>query len=95
MSWSQSVGNLSDYPIHDHKGSDCAFIILEGTSTERTFEIDDSGMAVHTSTRHYMPGRSVLQMSRYPPGRERQTVELVNLHVTPPLSDFTIYESEN
>ena len=84
-------------PIHDHKGSDCAFIILEGTSTERTFEIDDSGMAVHTSTRHYMPGEvcaadepDIHQVVN------EQSVELVNLHVyTPPLSDFTIYESEN
>ncbi|MED5303390.1 MAG: hypothetical protein VYD89_03110, partial [Candidatus Thermoplasmatota archaeon] len=65
--------------------------------TERTFEIDNSGMAVHASTRHYMPGEvcaadepDIHQVVN------EQTVELVNLHVyTPPLSNFTIYESGN
>ncbi len=46
---------------------------------------------------HYMPGEvcaadepDIHQVVN------EQTVELVNLHVyTPPLSDFTIYESEN
>ena len=80
-------------PIHDHKGSDCAFLILEGVSTERIFEIDQLGKAVHTSTRHYSPGE--ICAAEEPDIHQvvnEQEFELVNLHIyTPPLSEFMIY----
>ena len=82
-------------PIHDHKGSDCAFLILEGISTERIFEIDQSGKAVHTSTRLYSPGEicAAEEPDIHQVVNEQET-ELVNLHIyTPPLSEFTIYAS--
>ena len=82
-------------PIHDHIGSDCAFIILDGVSTERTFQINEDGLAVQTSSRNYVPGEvcaadepDIHQVIN------EQDSELVNLHVyTPPLSEFTIYTS--
>ena len=43
-------------PIHDHKGSDCAFLIVEGTSTETTYETDENGLAVPSAVRDYAPG---------------------------------------
>ena len=80
-------------PIHDHKGSDCAFLILEGVSTERIFEIDQLGKAVHPSTRHYSPGE--ICAAEEPDIHQvvnEQESELVNLHIyTPPLSEFMIY----
>lgn len=81
-------------PIHDHRGSDCAFLILEGVSTERIFEIDQHGKAVHVSTRLYSPGE--ICAAEEPDIHQvvnEQESELVNLHVyTPPLSEFMIYE---
>ena len=80
-------------PIHDHKGSDCAFLILEGVSTERIFEIDQLGKAAHISTRRYSPGE--ICAAEEPDIHQvvnEEEIELVNLHIyTPPLSEFTIY----
>ena len=81
-------------PIHDHRGSDCAFIILEGISTEKTFEVNDSGSAVHMSTRLYKPGEvcAADEPDIHQVVNEHD-LELVNLHIyTPPLSEFKIYE---
>ena len=35
-----------DTPIHDHLGSDCAFLIVEGTSTETIYSLNEDGLAV-------------------------------------------------
>ena len=45
-----------DTPIHDHKGSDCAFLIVEGTSTETVYELNEDNLAVPSHVRHYAPG---------------------------------------
>ncbi|MDP6662336.1 MAG: cysteine dioxygenase family protein [Candidatus Thalassarchaeaceae archaeon] len=84
-----------DTPIHDHVGSDCAFLIVEGTSTETIYELGDDHLAVATDVRHYSPGDvcaaeepDVHRISNDTDG------DLINLHVyTPPLSGFGIYEA--
>jgi len=80
-------------PIHDHVGSDCAFLIVDGTSTETTFTLDESGKAVPTGIRNYVPGEvcateepDIHQISN------RGDSPLINLHVyTPPLHAFNLY----
>ena len=82
-------------PIHDHTGSDCAFLIVEGSSTETIYELDDAGLAVPSAVRDYAPGEvcaaeepDIHRISNETDGN------LINLHVyTPPLSGFGIYEA--
>ena len=82
-------------PIHDHVGSDCAFLIVEGTSTETIYETADNGLAVPSAVRDYAPGEvcaaeepDIHRISNDTDGN------LINLHVyTPPLSGFGIYEA--
>ena len=82
-------------PIHDHVGSDCAFLIVEGTSTETTYETDDNGRAVPSGVRDYAPGEVCAAEA---PDIHRISTDtdgnLINLHIyTPPLSGFGIYEA--
>jgi cysteine dioxygenase len=84
-----------DTPIHDHIGSDCAFLIVEGTSTETLYETNSDGFAVAQSVRLYAPGEvcaagepDIHRISN------EESCDLINLHVyTPPLRGFTIYEA--
>ena len=41
-----TMAQVKDTPIHDHKGSDCAFLIVEGTSTETVYELNEDNLAV-------------------------------------------------
>ena len=45
-----------DTPIHDHVGSDCAFLIVSGVSTETVYQTNGDGLAAPVSTRRYQPG---------------------------------------
>jgi len=82
-------------PIHDHVGSDCAFLIVEGTSTETTYEMDDNGRAVPSAVRDYAPGEICAADEPDIHRISNDTdADLINLHVyTPPLSGFGIYEA--
>ena len=82
-----------DTPIHDHVGSDCAFLIVEGSSTETIYTLDEDGHAVPSHNRKYVPGEVCAAEE---PDIHRisndEDVNLINLHVyTPPLSGFGIY----
>lgn len=82
-----------DTPIHDHVGSDCAFLIVEGTSTETIYSLNADGCAVPGEVRKYAPGEVCAAEE---PDIHRisndEDVNLINLHVyTPPLSGFGIY----
>tara|TARA_X000000368_G_scaffold418160_1_gene416829 strand:+ start:43 stop:585 length:543 start_codon:yes stop_codon:yes gene_type:complete len=80
-------------PIHDHKGSDCAFLILEGISTESIYKNDHEGL-IKTEVRKYNPGQvcaadepDIHKISN------DEVTNLVNLHLySPPLKEFNIYE---
>ena len=84
-----------DTPIHDHVGSDCAFLIVEGTSTETIYELNDEQLAVATNVRHYAPGEVCAANEPDIHRISNDTGEnLINLHVyTPPLSGFGIYDA--
>ena len=80
-------------PIHDHFGSDCAFLILAGISTETIYQTDDRGLAYPVATREYQPGEVCATEE---PDIHRVSNEtgsdLINLHIyTPPLNGFNIY----
>ncbi len=82
-------------PIHDHKGSDCAFLIVEGTSTETIYELNEDNLAVPSHVRHYAPGEvcaaSEPDIHRISNDTDR---DLINLHVyTPPLYAFEVYDA--
>ncbi len=80
-------------PIHDHFGSDCAFLILEGISTETVYEQKNTKL-IEGKFRNYSPGevcaaeeQDIHQISNHEKGN------LVNLHVySPPLKGFKIYD---
>ncbi len=82
-------------PIHDHVGSDCAFLIISGTSTETIYETNDNGLA--------FPTKSIIRNSGEVCAAEEQDIHvvsnegdsgLVELHVyTPPLSGYNVYSS--
>lgn len=80
-------------PIHDHIGSDCAFLIIEGTSTETVYEKSNNGLVVPVKKRTYAPGEvcaaAEQDIHKVSNGED---CNLINLHVyTPPLSKFNIY----
>ena len=80
-------------PIHDHRGSDCAFLILEGISTESIYKNDENGL-IKKEVRKYAPGQvcaadepDIHKISN------DEDINLVNLHLyAPPLKEFNIYE---
>ena len=81
-------------PIHDHVGSDCAFLIVDGVSTETVYELDEQGRARPTGERTYECGE-VCASAEQDIHRvtNREDGALINLHVyTPPLSGFGIYQ---
>ena len=84
-----------DTPIHDHRGSDCAFVILDGHSTETIYELDQNSRAVPVSKRIYHPGEvcAADEPDIHRISNDTDT-ELLNLHVyTPPLGGFRMYDA--
>jgi cysteine dioxygenase len=82
-----------DTPIHDHVGSDCAFLIASGVSTETVYETNEEGLAHPVSERRYMPGEvcAAAEPDIHRVSNDEST-NLINLHVyTPPLSGFQIF----
>ena len=43
-------------PIHDHEGSSCAFLVVEGNAIETRFERTPSGLVVPAATEQRRPG---------------------------------------
>jgi cysteine dioxygenase len=80
-------------PIHDHIGSDCAFLIVDGTSTETIHETNEEGLAYPITVRHYRPGEvcAAEEPDIHRVSNDTDS-ELVNLHIyTPPLHAYNIY----
>jgi len=83
-------------PIHDHFGSDCSFLIVDGITTETIFETNQDGLAFPISSREYNPGEvcsaeepDIHQISN------NGSTNLINLHVySPPLSEYKLYDSK-
>ena len=82
-------------PIHDHVGSDCAFLIADGVSTETIYQLNDEGLAYPVEVRTYQPGEVCAAEE---PDIHRvsndSNSQLINVHVyTPPLHAYNLYES--
>lgn len=82
-------------PIHDHRGSACAFRVVEGVGTEVQFELSPSGLVRPTRTTRMGAGyicasqdadiHTVINMER--PGED-----LITMHIyTPPLERIHTY----
>ncbi len=82
-------------PIHDHKGSACAFLVVDGVATETRFDRTDSGLICPTWTKHHEPGyvcaaegADIHQVANTrPPGEETVTLHCY----TPQLRHFNVY----
>lgn len=79
-------------PIHDHKGSDCAFLILDGTSTETIYKMEDSDLK-KVEIRKYNPGEvCAAEEPDIHMISNEENKNLINLHLySPPLKGFNIY----
>ncbi len=82
-------------PIHDHKGSACGFLVVEGIATEMRFEATPSELLIPAWTKHHEPGyvcasaeADIHQVANTMPAGQ----ELVTLHCyTPQLRNFNVY----
>jgi cysteine dioxygenase len=82
-------------PIHDHRGSRCAFRVLAGVAAETRFERTANGLIYPVSTVDLAEGTicatqddDIHQVSNLQPGGRA----LVTLHVySPPLRVFNVY----
>ena len=84
-----------DTPIHDHVGSDCAFLIADGVSTETIYQLNDEGLAYPVEVRTYQPGEvcAAEEPDIHRVSNDSDS-ELINVHVyTPPLHAYSLYES--
>ncbi len=83
-------------PIHDHKGSACAFRVIEGVATERRFDLEHGGVLTPAGE------------SRMPSGHvcaaedadihlviNEGDVDLITLHIySPSLDKYNVYDHE-
>jgi len=82
-------------PIHDHEGSSCAFLVVEGIATETKFENTPSGLVIPTLTQQRRPGfvcasteADIHQVANTQP----EGSDLITLHIySPQLRHFNIY----
>ncbi|MBN16865.1 MAG: hypothetical protein CMB37_01725 [Euryarchaeota archaeon] len=84
-----------DTPIHNHQGSDCAFLIVEGVCTETIYALNDEGKASPEMQREYVVG-GVCAADEPDIHRISNDTDsnLINLHVySPPLRNFKTFES--
>tara|TARA_Y100001970_G_scaffold287013_1_gene410584 strand:+ start:102 stop:629 length:528 start_codon:yes stop_codon:yes gene_type:complete len=81
--------------IHDHVGSDCAFLIADGVSTETKYELNENGLAVPVGVRKYETGEicAADEPDIHRISNESKK-ELINIHVyTPPLYAYKTYSA--
>ncbi len=82
-------------PIHDHAGSACAFLVVEGVASESRFERTDSGLICPVWTKHHEAGyicasaeADIHQVSNAQPAGE----DLITLHIySPRLANHNVY----
>lgn len=81
-------------PIHDHKDSNCAVRVLNGTLTETQFRFSPRGRLKAVNLRHYLPG-SVFGSSDadlHQVCNLNPETELITLHIySPPLFNMSTY----
>lgn len=82
-------------PIHDHKGSSCAFRVIAGIGTEIRFRTTPSGLVCPVETREMQPGyicaaadEDIHQVANM----QAPGLDLVTLHIyTPPIRTMHTY----
>ena len=82
-------------PIHDHRGSACALVVVEGTATETVFALSGSGLIFPTQSRRLEAGEytasfdaDIHQMGNL----EAAGRDLITLHIySPPLLHMGTY----
>ena len=82
-------------PIHDHRGSSCGVLVLEGVAVETVFERTRSGMVYATRSHEHSAGSvcatqdaDIHQVSNL----QEDAADLVTLHVySPPLLSMGTY----
>jgi len=83
-------------PIHDHRGSSCAFRVVEGTGTEVRYKVTPSGLACPAEAVSMAPGyicaardEDIHQVANL----QAPGVDLITLHVySPPIQKMHTYE---
>lgn len=80
-------------PIHDHAGSSCGFLILEGTAKEVVYEVTQNNFAKPTHSTHYPQGSICLAHDNdiHHVGNESNE-DLVTLHIYSPPLRMAYYE---
>ncbi len=85
-------------PIHDHEGSSCAFLVVEGDATETTFQRTPSGLVVPAATEQHRPGyicasseADIHQVAN----AQAPGCDLITLHIySPQLRHFNVYSMD-
>ena len=83
-------------PIHDHRGSGCAFRVIEGVVTETLYEPAKNGLVCAASMRWLPPGTicASREFDVHEVANTQPQANLVTLHVySPPLRDVNLYRS--
>jgi cysteine dioxygenase len=84
-------------PIHDHRGSGCAFRVVEGVVTETIYEhIKGSELVCAASMRWLPPGTicASREFDVHEVANMQPAADLVTLHLySPPLRDVNLYRS--
>jgi len=83
-------------PIHDHRGSGCAFRVVEGVVTETLYERTCDGLAAPAAMRWLPPGTicASRDFDIHEVANSQPDHDLVTLHVySPPLSQVNLYSS--
>ncbi|MBL8763598.1 MAG: cysteine dioxygenase family protein [Phycisphaerae bacterium] len=83
-------------PIHDHKGSSCAFRVVEGTGTEIRFRTTDCGLVCPTEVHAMPPGyvcaaedNDIHQVANL----QAAGADLITLHIySPPIRNMCTYQ---
>lgn len=83
-------------PIHDHRGSGCAFRVIEGVVTETLYEPTKSGLVTAASMRWLPPGTicASREFDVHEVANTQLKADLVTLHIySPPLRDVNLYRA--
>jgi len=82
-------------PIHDHRGSGCAFRVVEGVVTETIYESEKNSSLVSAATMRWLPPGTICASREWDIHEVANTqpkADLVTLHVySPPLRDVNQY----
>jgi cysteine dioxygenase len=84
-------------PIHDHRGSACAFRVLEGVVTETLYEPTRGDLACPVAMRWLPPGMvcATEDLDIHDVGNFERTAELVTLHIySPPIDGMRLFRPD-